>query len=41
MGEIITEKTYWENGVPKFEIRCYFLKDKSWDYNKRLFNIAT
>ena len=29
-GEIITEKTYWENGVPKFEIRCYFLKDKSW-----------
>ena len=29
-GEIVTEKSYWLDGVPKFEIHCYFLKNKSW-----------
>jgi hypothetical protein len=29
-GEIATVKSYWKEGIPKFDIRCYFLKNKSW-----------
>ena len=29
-GEIAAVKSYWKEGIPKFDIRCYFLKNKSW-----------
>ncbi|WP_298320503.1 hypothetical protein [uncultured Aquimarina sp.] len=33
-GSIKTIKTYWSNGVPKFEIGCHFLKYDSWTVTK-------
>lgn len=29
-GEIVTDSSYWDNDIPKFIVKCYFLKDKSW-----------
>ncbi|WP_103068806.1 hypothetical protein [Aquimarina sediminis] len=33
-GRIKTIKTYWSNGVPRFEIGCHFLKFDSWTSTK-------
>ena len=29
-GEIKTVSAYWENGLPKYEVKAYFVKDKAW-----------
>ena len=29
-GEITTDKSYWKEGTPRFDVRCYFLNNESW-----------
>ncbi len=30
-GKIAIVNTYWKNDVPKYDIRCYFVKHNSWN----------